>query len=121
MKNLLIGKAFCFFVGVQEEPELGVALLPPVTPSALLREFRWPILALAEDHSMAFLELLEWSVHIDGVGVVPALLSGGGRLALAVDAPGQETLEFRDLMLGNTDWVLHHAPVVHREAGWDSH
>lgn len=84
-------------------------------------ELRWPILALTKDHSMALLELLKRPVHIDGVGVVSAWLSGGGRFALVVYAPRQETLEFRDLVLGDTDGVLHHAPVVDGVAGWDRH
>ena len=108
-------------VGVLEKSQFGVSLLPLLAPRSFRREFGWPVLALAKDHSVALFEFLNWTVYVNGIGIVLALLSGSICLALSIDSPGREALQFGDLVLGDTDRILHDTPMVDGVAGGNRH
>ena len=76
-------------VRVSVETQFGVSCLPFLAPSPFRWEFGWPILAFTKDRTMTLLELLEGTIHVDSIGIVPARLSSGIGLALTIDAPRQ--------------------------------
>jgi len=108
-------------VGVLEETQFGISLLPLFAPGAFRWELTGPILAFAKDHAVTLLEFLQGTIDPDGIGIVPALLSGSVVLALAIEAPGQQSLHFGDLVLGDANRILHDTPVIDGIAGRNRH